>query len=126
MNSHIEKLQADIFHTEIAIKKCLVEGDALEAGCWRKERTRLQDEFDAYFKVLPCPFCGFNPNRFIADAGAPYPGGHFEICCENEECSVGPCLSEKRRTDLKGKTHAEAEDLIWIELIAKWNIRHHE
>lgn len=73
---------------------------------------------------LPCPFCGAEPGRWVADPGAPYPGGYFEICCENEDCAVGPCLSEKRRTDLVGMTHTEAEASIWPELIAKWNLRH--
>lgn len=73
---------------------------------------------------LPCPFCGAEPGRWVADPGAPYPGGYFEICCENDACAVGPCLSEKRRTDLEGMTQAEAEFSIWPELIAKWNIRH--
>ena len=75
---------------------------------------------------LPCPFCGVEPGRWVADPSAPYPGGHFEICCENDDCAVGPCLSEKRRTDLAGMTHAEAETSIWPELIAKWNLRHNE
>jgi len=73
---------------------------------------------------LPCPFCGAEPGKWVADPGAPYPGGYFEICCENDACAVSPCLSEKRRTDLPGITHDEAEASIWPELIAKWNLRH--
>ena len=57
------------------------------------------------------------------DPGAPYPGGYFEICCENEDCAVGPCLSEKRRTDLAGMTWQEAQASIWPELVVKWNTR---
>ena len=73
---------------------------------------------------LPCPFCGVEPLAYVDDnCGAPYPGGYFTIECENEDCAVNSCLSEKRRTYLQGMTHDEAEAAIWPEIIAKWNIR---
>jgi hypothetical protein len=73
--------------------------------------------------LLPCPFCGCDPITHVADPGAPYPGGYFEIYCDNDACAVNPCLSEKCRTDLVGANHTEAQELIWPEIIAKWNHR---
>jgi len=73
---------------------------------------------------LPCPFCGSIPRAYVGNCGAPYPGGYFEIACVNDACHVAPCFSEKRRTDLIGMTHDEAEAHLWPEMIAKWNLRH--
>lgn len=64
------------------------------------------------------------PHTFVdGNCGAPYPGGYFTIECWNDDCGIQVTLSEKRRTDLKGMTHAEAEIAIWPEIHAIWNRR---
>ena len=74
---------------------------------------------------LPCPFCGADPARYLdTHCGAPYPGGYFTIECQNDACPAEVNVCEKRKTDLKGMTHDEAEQVIWPEVIALWNFRH--
>jgi hypothetical protein len=71
-------------------------------------------------ELLPCPFCGNKDLCMsIADPGAPYPGGYFEIWCEGEDCPTDEMkVSLKHYADTPER---EAEG--WRKAAAKWNTR---
>lgn len=96
--------------------------------------THLQQLSDAATPgpsgLLPCPFCGHEPICFIADPGAPFPGGYPTIACGNED-EENPCPVARadgkyhvtRECEVSKKSRVENYAETWQELAIAWNTR---